>query len=165
LRLIANIMEARAISKNIGISTKKTRIPAMIVKGMNVVDALVTLKYMRKGTAAHVAKTIKSAAANAMNKEGIEPQNLYIQEIRIDKGQSRVKHYHPRAKGGGYYMWIRGKSHISVVVTDIVAQPDEKKTKSAKKVSTKEEVKDVEVKAEKKAPKARKTVAKKAKAE
>lgn len=140
-------MKTKAILKNVGISTKKARIPASIVRGMSVIDALSALKFMEKGTAPHVEKVIKSAVANAQNNGGANIADLYIEEIRVDKGNSRIRHYHPRAKGGGYYMWIRGKSHISVVLSD------EKKGVEAKVVK-KDEKKD---KTEESKPKARKT--------
>ncbi|MEO6728974.1 MAG: uL22 family ribosomal protein [Candidatus Dojkabacteria bacterium] len=126
-------MQAVAIIKNVGISPKKTRIPAMIVKGMKVDDALNTLKFMPKGTAPHVYKAIKSAAANAIQKQA-KLESLIVSEIRIDKGGNRIKHYHPRAKGGGYYGWIRGKSNIMVVVSDnsVEVKPTKKNEKKLK---------------------------------
>ena len=111
-------MESKAILKNLGISPKKVRIPAEVVRGMSVVEALTTLRFMRKSAAADLAKVIKSAASNAMNRFSANPENLLISEIRVDKGGRRIKHYHPRAKGGGYYVWERGKSHITVVLKD-----------------------------------------------
>ena len=130
-------MQGTAIIKNISISPKKTRIPAMIVRGMKVDEALNALKFMEKGTAQHVYKAIKSAAANAMQKQA-KVENLVVSDIRIDKGGNRIKHYHPRAKGGGYYVWIRGKAHITIVVSDDSA----KDVKTEKKEKRKE--KDVE---------------------
>ncbi|MEP7103716.1 MAG: uL22 family ribosomal protein [Candidatus Dojkabacteria bacterium] len=148
-------MQAIAIIKNVGISPKKTRVPAMIIKGMKVDDALNTLKFMQKGTAAHVYKAVKSAAANAIQKQA-KLETLVVSEVRIDKGGNRIKHYHPRAKGGGYYGWLRGKSNITVVVSDGVID-EVKQIKKEKKVE-KTEVK-VE-KAEKVTKKTAKTVKK-----
>lgn len=145
-------MKTKAVLKNVGISTKKARIPASIVRGMKVVDALAALKFMEKGTAPHVEKVIKSAVANAQNNGGANLADLYIEEIRVDKGNSRIKHYHPRAKGGGYYMWIRGKSHISVVLSDETKEVEPKVTKKS----------EPKVKAEDTKPKAKKPKATKA---
>lgn len=153
-------MESKAVLKNVGISTKKARIPAEVVRGMKVFDALTTLRFMQKGAAAHVAKVIKSAVANAQNKDGANPQDLYIAEIRVDKGKGRIRHYHPRAKGGGYYMWLRGKSHITVVLKDrnsMEAKPSKPEVKKADKT---EEVKSEAVE-EKKVAKTTKSTAKK----
>ncbi len=142
-------MQAIAIIKNVGISPKKTRIPAMIVKGMKVDDALNSLKFMEKGTAQHVYKAIKSAAANAIQKEA-KLESLVVSEIRIDKGGNRIKHYHPRAKGGGYYGWIRGKSNIMVIVSD--NSTEVKPTKKVKEIKKEEKAEKTE-KATKKTPK------------
>ena len=154
-------MESKATLKNLGISTKKVRIPAAVVRGMNVVQALTTLQFMEKSAAQHVAKVIKSAAMNAQNKDGANLADLVIADIRIDKGNYRIKHYHPRAKGGGYYMQIRGKSHITVVLKD-KNQKTEAKAKKVKEV--KNETKTEEVTAEKK-PAAKKANAAKPKKE
>lgn len=144
-------MKTKAVLKNVGISTKKARIPVSIVRGMKVVDALAALKFMEKGTAPHVEKVIKSAVANAQNNGGANLADLYIEEIRVDKGGSRIRHYHPRAKGGGYYMWIRGKSHISVVLSD---EKKEVSSKVTKKIESKVKAEDTKPKAKK--PKAAK---------
>jgi large subunit ribosomal protein L22 len=131
-------MESRAILKNLGMSPKKVRIPAEVVRGMSVAEALSTLEFMQKGAAPHVAKVIKSAASNVLNNGAGDISNLYISEIRVDKGNYRLKNYHPRAKGGGYYMRIRGKSHITVIVSDRPAVLDdkEKATKTNKDVKS-----------------------------
>jgi large subunit ribosomal protein L22 len=128
----------KAVLKNVSISPKKTRIPADIVRGMNVVEALATLRFMPKSTAGHVAKVVKSAAFNALNKDGINPEKLVISEIRVDKGKGRIKHYSPKAKGGGYSVWIRGKSHITVILKKV----------EPKAVEQTKEVDDAEVVAE-----------------
>ena len=134
-------MESKAVLKNIGISTKKARIPATVVRGMSVVEALTVLKFMRKGTAPHVAKAISSAASNAVNKNHANIADLYIADIRIDKGNARVKHYSPKARGNGYAIWQRGKSHITVIVKDRNEQPEVKEDKKVTKKVKKEEVK------------------------
>ena len=134
-------MESKATLKNLGISTKKVSIPAKVVRGMTVLEALTVLKFMEKEAAAHVAKVIESAAANAQSKNGVNKSDLLISEIRVDKGNARIKHFHPRAKGGGYYMWLRGKSHISVVLTDKNEVVIEKEKKSEKKKVVKKELK------------------------
>jgi large subunit ribosomal protein L22 len=153
-------MEAKAVLKNVGISTKKARIPATIVSGMSVVEALTVLKFMRKGTAPHVAKAISSAASNAVYKNQANLANLYIADIRIDKGNARIKHYHPKARGNGYAVWQRGKSHITVIVKDRteITEPEVKKEikPEAEKIEKKEK-KVVKTKAKSSTAKATKT--------
>lgn len=150
-------MESKAVLKNLGISPKKARIPAMVVRGMTVTNALATLQFMEKGSAQPIAKVIRSSAANAQNKDGANLADLVISEIRVDKGNYRIKKYHPRAKGGGYYVMLRGKSHVTVILK---GKNDELPVKTKKVKAAKSEVKSEEVIAEKK-PAAKKTVAKK----
>lgn len=161
-------MQTRAIIKNVGVSTKKARIPANIVKGMKVSDALNSLKYMPKGAALHIYKAVRSATANAIQKE-MSIDNLYIYDVRVDKGNFRIKHYHPRAKGGGYYGWNRGKSHITVVISDDASdlnrKPVKKEAKTDKEVKNEVEVKEEPKKPAKKVETKAKTPAKKVKKE
>lgn len=147
-------MESKAVLKNVGISTKKARVPAAIVRGMSVVEALTVLKFMRKGTAPHIAKAISSAAGNAVNKNQSNISDLYISDIRIDKGNVRIKHYHPKARGNGYAVWQRGKSHITVILKD-KNEVTEAKAKKVVEKAPKQEVKE-EKKVEKKASKPKK---------
>jgi large subunit ribosomal protein L22 len=134
-------MESKAVLKNVGISTKKARVPASIVRGMSVVEALTVLKFMRKGTAPHIAKAISSAAGNAVNKNQSNIADLFVSDIRIDKGNVRIKHYHPKARGNGYAVWQRGKSHITVILKD-KNEVSDKKAKNVKEVEPKREVKE-----------------------
>jgi large subunit ribosomal protein L22 len=152
-------MQTRAIVKNVGVSSKKARIPANIVKGMKVGDALSVLKYMPKGAALHIYKAVRSAASNAMQKE-MSLDNLYVFDVRIDKGQFRVKHYHPRAKGGGYYGWLRGKSHITVVLSDTEEDKNRKPVKKEVVKSTKKETSKADKVVEESNPEVKKVVKK-----
>lgn len=134
-------METKAIINNIGKSMKKMRIPAEVVKGMKVYDALNVLKFMNKGTAVHIYKGLKSAAANASNK-GASLNDLYIKELRVDRGSIRIKHGHPKARGAGYSIWNRGVSNLLVVVSDEVAVKSEKKEEAEVEKSVKKEKKE-----------------------
>ncbi len=131
-------MESKAIINNIGKSMKKMRIPAEVVKGMKVYDALNVLKFMNKGTAVHIYKGLKSAAANASSK-GASLNDLYIKELRVDRGSIRIKHGHPKARGAGYSIWNRGVSNLLVIVSDEVVVKSEKKDEvNAEKTEKKE---------------------------
>lgn len=146
-------MEAKAIINNIGKSAKKMRIPAEVVKGMSVYEALNVLKFMNKGTAVHVYKGLKSAAANASSK-GASLNDLYIKELRVDKGAIRIRKGHPKAKGAGYFMMNRGVTNLLVVVSDERVEKKEKKddevteksVKKVKKVTAEKSVKKATVK-------------------
>jgi large subunit ribosomal protein L22 len=130
-------MESKAIGKYIGVSVRKARIPADIVRGMKAVDALNTLKYMPKAAAIHVRKVLASAIANAVNVNGMSETALFIQEVKIDQGPTQRRMYF---KGkGGYRFFHRPTSHITVVLRDSSA-PKKSEKKSEAKVEKKEVV-------------------------
>ena len=55
----------KAISKNIGISSKKLKPYIDLVRDKNINEALVLLKYQKSPAAFEIHKTIESAIANA----------------------------------------------------------------------------------------------------
>jgi large subunit ribosomal protein L22 len=109
-------MEAKAVTKYIRISTYKTRRVVDLVRGKSVDHALDILRYMPHKAAREVARTIKSAAANAENNFDMEPADLVVKTIHADQGPT-LKRYMPRARGR-----IDGirkpTTHITVVVDD-----------------------------------------------
>ena len=66
-----------------------------------------------------VEKLLRSAMANAMNKEEaakLDPEDFYVKNIWVDKGPT-MRRYRPGPRGGASV--IRKRScHISIVVSD-----------------------------------------------
>lgn len=145
---------AVAKSKFVGVSPVKVRIPADVVRGMNAREAIDVLEYMPKGTALHLKKVVESAFANAVNTKGMNPDLLFVSEVRIDQWPT-LKRGRPTGKGG-YARFVRKMCHISVVLKEAgVATPAvEKKTK---KSEVKVETAEVETKKVEKKPRATKT--------
>ena len=108
-------MEVRAISKDTGISARKVRLLVDMVRGKKVDEALSILKYTPSPNARIVAKTIKSAAANAENNFQLSPAELKITKITADEART-MKRFRPRARGRAAPI-LKRSSHISVVVT------------------------------------------------
>ncbi len=134
-------MEAKAIGKNIGVSRIKARIPADVVRNMDVKEAIAVLTYMPKGAAQHVKKVVESAAANATNNYNLNAENLYISEIKIDKGpisRFNVKRAIYKAKGG-FATFNRQYCHITVIVKERSGVTEVEPIET-KKVETKKEV-------------------------
>ena len=109
-------MKVRAISKDTGISPRKMRRLVDMVRGKKVDEALSILKYTLSPTARIVAKTIKSAAANAENNFQLSPSELKIAKITADEART-MKRFRPRARGRAAPI-LKRSSHISVVVTE-----------------------------------------------
>ena len=109
-------MAIRATATNTGISSQKIKHIADLVRGRNVEDALVTLRFMPSPAAAQVAKVVKSAAANAENELYLSPSDLKIVEIYANEGPS-LKRFRARARGRAARI-IKRSSHVTVVVDE-----------------------------------------------
>ena len=80
------------------LSPQKARLVADIVRGKSALEALNILRFKNKKAAPLVEKTLRSAIANAEHNLGLNPENLYVSKILIDKGPV-LKRMNPRAMG------------------------------------------------------------------
>lgn len=110
-------MEARAVGKYIRISPQKARLVADVVRGMDVDQAITTLRFMPKKAAALLRKVVESAVANATQEDQVDVDNLYIKSIYIDGGPS-LKRIRPRAMGRATGI-IKRSSHITVILDEV----------------------------------------------
>ncbi|MCA9381641.1 50S ribosomal protein L22 [Candidatus Dojkabacteria bacterium] len=135
----------RVIAKAINVkgSARKARIPADVVRGMNVNDALAVLEYMPKGAAKDVAKVIASAKANAEHNFNIDGDNLKVAKVYVGIGM-RLKRMKPKSRGMASVI-NKHFCNITVELTEDRAESGTVKPK-ASKVEKKEKE---EVKAEK----------------
>ncbi len=108
--------EVKATSRNVGASTKRLKPIIDLVRKKRVVEALDTLKLLPSPWARTVAKTVKSASANAENNLLLDPENLVIVSIVADQARS-LKRFRPRARGRMGRITKRS-SHITVVVDE-----------------------------------------------
>ena len=109
--------EARAVQKYLRKSPRKVRLVVDSVRGENVAKAIKKLEFIKKATAPHVAKVIKSAAANLRDKfqeERFDDEELYIKEIYADEGPT-LKRIQPAPMGRAHQIRKR-MTHITVVV-------------------------------------------------
>jgi large subunit ribosomal protein L22 len=107
-------MEVKAIARYQQISPRKCRLVADMVRGQGVEDALAVLDYTHKKAARFVAKTLRSAVANAENNNNIDVDTLFIKTIMVDPGPTAGR-FRPRAQGRATAIRKR-TSHITVVV-------------------------------------------------
>jgi large subunit ribosomal protein L22 len=113
------MMEVSAVTKFTGISAQKARLVVDEVRGKNAQDALVILQYMPQSAARVVAKTIKSALANATENFGLEAEDMYISKIVADQAPSRK--WRRFGARGRFKPWIRRSSHITVILDERTA--------------------------------------------
>lgn len=109
-------MEVKAKLSYARVGAQKARLVADMVRGKNVNEAIRTLTFMKKKTAAMIKKLIESAVANAEQKEVIDVDNLYVKTICVDQGPS-LKRFRPRAQGRAF-MVKKKMSHINVVLDE-----------------------------------------------
>lgn len=114
-------MEVRAKLSGMRGSARKVRLVADQVRGKGVEDALVTLTLSDKRAARPLAKLLRSALANAEQKNerekaGIDVDNLIVHTLLVDEGPSQWR-ISPRAQGRAY--WVQKRSHhITVVLAE-----------------------------------------------
>ena len=79
-------MEAKAIAKMQRISPIKARLVIDTIRGLKVSDALAILENTNKKAAILTKKVLNSAIANAVNNNGLNAEDLYVKEARVDAG-------------------------------------------------------------------------------
>ena len=104
-----------ATAKYIRISSRKVKIVIDLIRGKSVDDAEAILLYTPKAAAEPVLKLLRSAIANAENKE-LSRDNLYVAEIFANQGPT-LKRYRPRARGSAFHIRKR-TSHITVILDE-----------------------------------------------
>lgn len=109
-------MEARAITKYVRISPRKMRLVVDQIRGKGVEDALNILKFVPKRSAGIIAKTLRTAIANAENTQSVDVDRLYVKQVKVDEG-GMWKRFTPRAQGRATKIRKR-LSHVTVVVDE-----------------------------------------------
>ena len=117
----------RAFLKNYRQSPRKVRLVADLVRGKKVNDAVRELDFLAKRASAPIKKLLLSAVANAKQK-GTEAENLFIKELRVDKGMV-MKRLMPRAMGSASRINKR-MSHLTLVLGEREVKSEKLKVKS-----------------------------------
>jgi len=100
-------------------SAQKIRLVADLVRGRRVNDAVAILRHSNKAAARDVLKTLRSAVANAEQKETqLDVDELVVKKITVDKGPQE-KRVRPAPMGRAYRVLHR-KSHVTIEVSDEV---------------------------------------------
>ena len=107
-------VEARAIARFVRISPRKVRPVINLIRRQNVPRAFEILDSLPQRSSKIVSKVLKSAVANAKQKEKVEDKDLYISKVLANEGV-RWKRIRPRAMGRAD-RYLKRTSHISVVI-------------------------------------------------
>lgn len=110
-------MEAVARLRNYPTSPRKMRLLADLIRGMEVENALNTLKFSSKDPSVPMEKLLLSAVANwRVKNEGVDvaEANLYVKTIFVDGGRV-LKRMRPAPQGRAYRVRKRS-NHITIIV-------------------------------------------------
>ena len=106
-------MISQATGRFIRMSPQKARLVVDLIRGKNVNEALMTLKFTNKRATFEIEKVVKSAVANATQKnENIDVDDLFVEKCFINEGP-RQKRIRP-APMGRAYRYQRRTSHITI---------------------------------------------------
>ena len=114
-------MDVKAALKDYRVSAQKARLVVNQIRGKGVEEALNLLMLSPKRVADPIAKLLRSAVANAEQKNesqqaGIEVDNLVVSTIFVDEGPSMWR-IRPRAQGRAAWIQKRTAS-INVVLSE-----------------------------------------------
>ena len=113
--------EARALMRGTRQSPYKMRLVIDEIRGRSVNDALAYLAFSKKHAAVQIAKTLKSAVANAEHaaREGntsLDVDALYIKRAVVNEGP-KLKRFTPAAMGRATPV-LKRTSHVEIVVAE-----------------------------------------------
>jgi large subunit ribosomal protein L22 len=109
-------LESKAVARYIRIAPRKVRQVVDEIRGKQVDEAMVMLKYTPRSAAEVLLKVLKSAVANAENNHEMNRANLIVDKAYVDQGPT-LKRIRPRAQGRAGL--IRKKtSHITIIVRE-----------------------------------------------
>lgn len=122
---------AKAILRNVPTSTRKMRLVAGLIRGLEVNRALDILKHTQKEAAEKVGKLLMSAISNWQVKNAgvrLEDTNLVVKEIKVDEGKT-LKRIRPAPQGRAYVIRKRS-NHVTIIVDSLVKESKSKESKN-----------------------------------
>jgi len=110
--------EAHATAKYVRTSAQKAGLVLDLIRGRDVNRALAVLAYARKGVARDVSKVLRSAIANAQQKEGFggDVDRLYVKSCYANQGPS-MKRVRPAPMGRAFRI-VKRTAHLTVHVAE-----------------------------------------------
>jgi large subunit ribosomal protein L22 len=102
----------KAKAKYVRIAPRKARLVADEVRGKSYPEAVSLLRFTNKRAAKIIGEIVQSAAANAEHNDDVDPDELFVRDIRVDDGPT-IKRYRARAMGRATMIRKR-TSHITV---------------------------------------------------
>src|SRR5262249_10824668 len=112
------MIEARATARYVRTSAQKAGLVLALIRGKDVNRALATLRFTRKRVADDVANVLRSAIANAQNKDGFsgDVDRLFVAEAYANQGPSQ-KRVRPAPMGRAFRV-LKRTAHLTVRVAE-----------------------------------------------
>jgi large subunit ribosomal protein L22 len=123
-----------AIARNVRISPRKAILSCALIRGKRVEDAINILGFELRRGSAMMKKVLESAVANASAVGGLDPMDLVVVAVTVDKALV-MKRWRPASRGRSAAR-VKRNSHIKVTVGKADAKPV---VKSAAKPAAKKE--------------------------
>lgn len=114
----ARLSQARATARFVRTSAQKAGLVLDLIRGKDVNHALATLKFTRKAIAGDIAKVLRSAVANAQNREGFsgDVDRLFVSAAYANQGPS-AKRVRPAPMGRAFRV-LKRTAHLTVCVSE-----------------------------------------------
>ena len=112
------MIEAHATARGVRTSAQKAGLVLDLIRGKNVNQALATLQFTRKTIARDIAKVLRSAVANAQQKDGFsgDIERLFVVECYAGQGPS-LKRVRPAPMGRAFRV-VKRSAHLTVKVAE-----------------------------------------------
>jgi len=106
-------MEYVARLKHLQASPQKVRLVADLIRGRGVQEAVNILHHTKKYAAAPLEKLLKSAIANAENRdESVDVDELYVKEVAVDGGPVLKRAWFTTM--GRAFRKVKRQSHVTI---------------------------------------------------
>ena len=111
-------IQAHATARYVRTSAQKAGLVLDLIRGRNVNAALATLRFARKGVARDIEKVLRSAIANAQQKDGFggDVERLYVNACYANQGPSQ-KRIRPAPMGRAFRV-VKRTAHLTVGVAE-----------------------------------------------
>ena len=112
------MIQAQATVRYVRTSAQKAGLVLELIRGKDVNRALATLQFTKKSVAADVAKLLRSAIANAQQKDGFsgDVDRLYVSACYANQGPSQ-KRVRPAPMGRAFRV-LKRTAHLTVHVSE-----------------------------------------------
>jgi|EndMetStandDraft_5_1072996.scaffolds.fasta_scaffold185808_3 large subunit ribosomal protein L22 len=112
------MIEAHATARYVRSSAQKAGLVLDLIRGKAAPQALATLKFSGKGIARDIEKVLRSAIANATQKDGFggDTDRLVVKECYANQGPSQ-KRIRPAPMGRAFRV-VKRTTHITVAVVE-----------------------------------------------